>query len=84
MYSDLSGKVNVNDTFSCSGNNPEVSFMNLCQSNLKEHSSLAHKVSKKSRKLCNSVIVCVYSAGLKRMNYVGTNPYKVVEMWKNY
>jgi hypothetical protein len=84
MYSDLSGKVKVNHIFSCSGDDLEVMFMELHQSNLEEHVSLAHKVGKKLRKLCSPVEVRAYSAHLKRMNYVGMNAYKVIEMWKNY
>ena len=84
MYADLSGKVKVNHIFSCSGDDPEVTLIELRQINLEEHESLVHKVGKKSRKLRSQVEVRAYSARLKRMNYVGMNPYKVVEMWKNY
>ena len=34
MYADLSGKVKVNHIFSCSGDDPEVTLMELRQSNL--------------------------------------------------
>ena len=54
MYTELSGKVKVNHIFSCSGDDPEVTFMDLRQSNLEEHVSSAHKVA--------------YSACLRRMN----------------
>ncbi len=59
-------------------------WIDFRQSNLDEHSSFAHKVCKKSRKLHSPVKVRAYSEHLKRMNYVGMNLYKVVEMWKNY
>ena len=84
MYADLSGIVKVNHIFSVSDDDPEVAFMNLRQSNLEDHSSSAHKIRKKSRKLRSAVEVRAYSARLNRMHYVGMNPYKVVEMWKNY
>ena len=83
MYADLSGKVKVNHIFTCSSDNPEVTVMELCQSNLEEQVSLVHKVGKKSRKLRSPVEVQAYSAHLKRMNYVGMNPYKVIIILKN-
>jgi hypothetical protein len=36
MYADLSDKVKVNHIFSCSDDVPEVTFIDLCQSNLKK------------------------------------------------
>ncbi len=57
MYANLSGNVKVNHIFSCSGNDLEVSFINLHQSNLKEHVTSMHKVGKKSRKLRSPVDV---------------------------
>ncbi len=37
MYADLSGKVKVNHIFSVSGNDLEVAYVNLHQSNLEGH-----------------------------------------------
>ena len=77
MCADLSGKVNVNHIFSVSGDDPEVAFVNLHQSNLKEHSNPAHKISKKSRKLS----ICVPEADA----LCGDEPVQSRQnIWKNY
>ena len=86
IYADLAGKVKNNHIFSCGGSvdDEEVTFITLRQSNLECHSASNHKVSKKSRRLRSPADVRSFSEKLTRVNYVGMNPYKVVEMYKNY
>ena len=86
MYRDISGLIKVNHIFSCSGNNPLLMTLDLRKSNLEEHGIIIHKVSKvRARRFDSPAAVRVHSDKfLKQLNCIGLNPYKAVEMWKNY
>jgi len=59
MCIDLAGKVKHNHIFLCSGNDLTSVSMYLRQSNLDEHTTTTHKVSKGSRKLRGMLYVTV-------------------------
>ena len=85
MYIDLAGKIKQNHVFSCSGDDLTSVSIYLRRSNLEDHTTTTHKVSKRSRKFNSVAEVRDYSSSrLKPLKNVGMNPYKVVEMWKNY
>ena len=53
--------------------------------NLDEHQITCFKVSKKSRKFNSAVELKAHSSTLLLpIKCLGMNPYKMVEMWKNY
>ncbi len=82
MYANLAGKVKNNHIFLRGGGDyEEVTFLTLHQSNSDNHTASTHKVSKRSRQLRSPVEVQVFLEKMTMMNYVGMNPYKVVEMW---
>ena len=86
MYRDISGQIKVNHIFSCSGNDPLLMTLDLHKSNLEEHGIIVHKVSKvRARRFDSPAEVRAHSGMfLKQVHCIGMNPYKVVEMWKNY
>jgi hypothetical protein len=86
MYRDISGQIKVNHIFSCSGNDPLLMTLDLRKSNLEEHGIIVHKVSKvRARRFDSPAAVRAHSDKfLNQLNCIGLNPYKAVEMWKNY
>jgi hypothetical protein len=84
IYRPLAGKVKQNHIFSCSGDNL-LPVIELRASNLDEHQITCFKVSKKSRKFNSAVELKAHSSTLLvPIKCLGMNPYKMVEMWKNY
>ena len=84
IYRDLAGKVKQNHIFSCSGD-CLLPIISLRESNLEEHQVSSHAVSKKTRKFNDTVELKAHSLTLLLpINCLGLNPYKKVEMWKNY
>ena len=84
IYCDLSGKVKQNHIFSCSGD-CLLPIVSLRESNLDERQVSNHAVSKKTRKFNNLGELMAYlSMLLLPINCLGLNPYKKVQMWKNY
>ena len=87
MYRDILGQIKVNHIFSCSSNDPLLLMtLDLRKSNFEEHGIIVHKVSKvRARRFDSPAAVRAHSDKiLKQFNCIGLNPYKVVEMWKNY
>jgi hypothetical protein len=86
MYKDISGKVKINHIFSCNSDNPLSMALDLRKSNLPEHTVDVHNVSKvRARRFNGPAEVRAHSEKhLKGVRCMGLNPYKVVEMWKNY
>ena len=85
IYRDISGKIKVNHIFSCSGSDPLKVVIQLRQSNLDEHTITSHVASKK-KKMFSSVaeLKALSCSVLLPIKCLGLNPYKMVEMWKNY
>ena len=80
LFRNLSGAVKKNHIFSCTG----VDRMDLYESNIAEHTKHTHKLSKKGR-FMNGIELKEYSsAKLQNLECLGLNPYKMVELWKNY
>jgi len=83
IFPDLAGKIKKNHIFSC---NDDGSKMILRQSNLVEHAATVHKLRKtKTWNFENREQFFQYSENmLMPVRCLGLNPYKAVEMWKNY
>ena len=82
VFRDLAGKIKKNHIFSC---NDDGSNMILRQSNLVEHAATVHKLRKKTWNFENREQFFQYSENmLMPVRCLGLNPYKAVEMWKNY
>jgi hypothetical protein len=84
VYRDLAGMVKQNHMFSCHDDGNET-IIRLRESNLNEHKVVDHKAVKRTkcfnsvsefRAHCNSLLLVIKCLGL--------NPYKAVELWKNY
>ena len=86
MYKEISGKVKIIHIFSCNSDNPLSMALDLRKSNLPEHTVDVHNVSKvRAWRFNGPAEVCAHSEKhLKGVRCMGLNPYKVVEMWKNY
>ncbi len=81
MYRTLASKVKQNHIFSCIDDDR----MDLRESNLDKHRPVAFKLSK--RCVVRRTVTELRehsSAALVKMKCAGLNPYKMVEMWKNY
>jgi hypothetical protein len=82
IFCDLAGKIKKNHIFSC---DDDGSQLILRQSNLDEHKGTIHKARKKTWKFEGAAELKTYSDSvLVPIKCVGLNPYKIVEMWKNY
>ena len=83
VFRDLAGQIKKNHIFSC---NDDGSKMILRQSNLVEHAATVHKLRKtKTWNFQNRGQFFEYSENmLMPVRCLGLNPYKAVEMWKNY
>ena len=86
IYGDLAGIVKQNHIFSCGGDSDDmIPIIQLCESNLDEHKTVNHKATKKTQKLNNVSKLRSHSISLLLViKCLGLNPYKVVEMGKNY
>ena len=85
IYRPLAVKVKQNHLFSCSGNNL-LPVIELRASNLDEHQvAMYFKVLKKSRNFNSALELKAHSSTLLLpIKCLGMNPYKMVQMWKNY
>ena len=84
IYCPLTGKVKQNHIFSSSGDNL-LPVIELRASNLDEHQITCFKASKKSQNINSAVELKAHSSTLLLpIKCLGMNPYKMVEMWKNY
>ena len=84
IYRPLAGKVKQNYIFSSSGDNL-LPVIELRASNLDEHQITCFKASKKSQNINSAVELKAHSSTLLLpIKCLGMNPYKMVEMWKNY
>lgn len=80
LYRNLTSNVKQNHIFSC----VEHDKMHLRESNLTEHTTKMHKASKKGCLMSTVDLRTYTSTNLKRHQCPGLNPYKMVELWKNY
>ena len=85
LYRNLAGKVKSNHIFSVSDQNP-TTVIHLRESNLNEHPITLHRTSKKKAKIFASAAELKAHSNLLLLpiKCLGMNPYKMVELWKNY
>ena len=86
VYKDISGKVQIIHIFSCNSENPLTMALNLWKSNLVEHTVNDHNELKVRAQRFNGPgrSLFAFRAVFEGVKCMGLNPYKVVEMWKNY
>ena len=58
--------------------------MCIRESNLEEHEVNHHKMSKRGRMMNGADLLSYTSSNLELIPNAGLNPYKQVELWKNY
>ncbi len=80
LYRDLTRNVKQNHIFSC----VEYDTIHVSESNLIEHATKMHKASKKGRLVNIKELRTYTSTNLTNVRCSGLNPYKMVELWKNY
>ena len=81
LYRDLSSQVKQNHIFTCVQDNELI----LRESNLEKHEQVIHNLSKRGKVISNAKDLEVYSSPLLTvLECSGINPYKRVELWKNY
>jgi len=80
LFRDLTSKVKQNHIFACS----EHDRMSLRESNMVEHKISNHKCSKKGRLTSAAELKRQLSDNLTKVECVGINPYKQVEMHFKY
>ena len=83
LYQTLSGNIKKNHIFSCSD---DGSQMTLWQSNLPDHQEFVFYLWKGGtwNGMTRSNILEHLESVLVPITCAGMNPYKIVEMWKNY
>jgi hypothetical protein len=82
MYPKLAGHIKQNHIFSCEDNGSELMIR---KSNLPEHQEYILRIRKKNWATVGRTEMIVYAEKvLKPIKCVGLNPYKMVEMFKNY
>ena len=82
MYRKLTGQIKQNHIFSCEDDGSE---MMIRKSNLVEHQEYILPIRKKNWATVGRTEMIVYAEKvLKPIKCVGLNPYKMVEMFKNY
>jgi hypothetical protein len=82
MYRKLAGHIKQNHIFSCED---DGSDMTIRQSNLPEHQEFILRLRKKNWETVGRTEMIEYAENvLKPIKCVGLNPYKMVEMFKNY
>jgi hypothetical protein len=83
LYRPLTGNIKTNHIFSCTDNGMQIT---IWQSNLEEHQEYVLNLCKKGT--CHGVaraqLIEHTDEVLKPIQCVGLNPYKIVEMYKNY
>jgi uncharacterized protein YnzC (UPF0291/DUF896 family) len=80
LFRDLACKVKQNHIFACSENDR----MSLRESNMNEHKIGNHKCSKKGRYMSAAELKGYFRDNLTKVECVGINPYKQVEMHYKY
>ena len=81
LFRDLSGRVKKNHIFSCMADDR----MDLRESNTPDHKIHRHKLPKKGCLLRSATDLKKWtSENLKPVKCSGLNPYKMVELWRNY
>ena len=81
LFRDLSGRVKKNHIFSCTADDR----MDLQESNTPDHNIYPHKLFKKGRLINNATDLKKWTEeNLKTVECSGLNPYKMVELWRNY
>ena len=80
LYRNLTRNVKQNHIFSC----VEHDTIHVSESNLIEHATKTHKASKKGRLMNIEQLRTHTSTNLTNVLCSGLNPYKMVELWKNY
>ena len=84
VYRNLAEKIKLNHIFSVSGDGP-LPVIELCESNLDEHPISNHALLKRGKVFNSAAELKAHSAMLLLpITCLGMNPYKMVEMWKNY
>jgi hypothetical protein len=84
IYRNLAGKVKMNHIVSISGDGP-LPVIELHENNLDEHPISNHPLLKKGKAFSSAAELKAHSATLLLpVRCLGMNPYKSVEMWKNY
>ena len=82
MYRKLTGQIKQNHIFSCEDDGSE---MMIRKSNLPEHQEYILRLRKKNWETVGRTEMIEYAEKvLKPIKCVGLNPYKMVEMFKNY
>jgi len=82
MYKKLTGQIKQNHIFSCEDDGSE---MMIRKSNLPEHQEYILRIRKKNWATVGRTELIVYAEKvLKPIKCLGLNPYKMVEMFKNY
>ena len=80
IYQKLDGMIKQNHIFACIDDDK----MFLRESNLEEHKVHPHKMSKRGRVMNRVDLLAYTNLNLGLVSNVGINPYKQVELWKNY
>ena len=82
IYRKLVGHIKQNHIFSCKDNGSE---MTIRKSNLAEHQEFIIRIRKKNWETASKTEMLQYAEKvLKPIKCLGLNPYKMVEMFKNY
>ncbi len=83
LYRPLSGNIKTNHIFSCTDNGTQI---RIRQSNLDEHQEYVHNLWKRGTwdGVTRAQLIEHADKVLKPIQCVGLNPYKIVEMYKNY
>jgi hypothetical protein len=80
LYRPLASKVKQNHIFACIDDDQ----MNLRESNLDQHTATKFRLSKKGLLMNQTQLREHTSKELMMLECAGLNPYKMVELWKNY
>ena len=83
LYWPLTGNIQKNHIFSCTDNDTQIT---IWQSNLKEHQEYILNLWKRGTwdGVTQAQLIEHADKVLKPIQCVGLNPYKIVEMYKNY
>jgi hypothetical protein len=83
LYWPLTGNIKKNHIFSCTDNDTQIT---IWQSNLKEHQEYILNLWKRGTwdGVTQAQLIEHADKVLKPIQCVGLNPYKIVEMYKNY
>ncbi len=83
LYWPLTGNIKTNHIFSCTDNETQITIR---KSNLKEHQEHVLNLRKRDTwdRVTRAQLIDHAAEVLKPIQCVGLNPYKIVEMYKNY